>query len=342
MNAAPDPRPAHAESDTYLALVCSRLSDDLSGVALQRLALRAPGPGEVRVRIRAAALNFPDLLMTQGKYQFEPPLPFVLGLEAAGEVVETGPGVTTTSVGERVYLQGKTGGFAEMAVLEETRVRRIPDGLDFAKAAALRAGSVTAYVSLVRRARLQRGETLLVHGASGGVGMAAVALGRHLGAHVIATGTSAEKLAIVKAQGAHEVIDLRGGFRERVKALTGGRGADVIFDPVGGDVFDESLRCIAWDGRLLVIGFASGRIPVVSANIPLIKGFSVVGVRAGEYARRFPERGRAVRDVVAQLSAEGRLHPHIDRVLPLSRWREALDAMAARDIVGKVVLVPGN
>ena len=153
MSTAAQSAPARADADTYLALVCSRLSDDLSGVALQRLPLHAPGPGEVRVRIRAAALNFPDLLMTQGKYQFEPPLPFVLGLEAAGEVVEIGPGVRTTSVGERVYLQGKTGGFAEMAVLEAQRVRRIPDGLDFAKAAALRAGSVTAYVSLVRRAR---------------------------------------------------------------------------------------------------------------------------------------------------------------------------------------------
>lgn len=340
MNAAPDPRPAHAESDTYLALVCSRLSDDLSGVALQRLALRAPGPGEVRVRIRAAALNFPDLLMTQGKYQFEPPLPFVLGLEAAGEVVETGPGVTTTSVGERVYLQGKTGGFAEMAVLEETRVRRIPDGLDFAKAAALRAGSVTAYVSLVRRARLQRGETLLVHGASGGVGMAAVALGRHLGAHVIATGTSAEKLAIVKAQGAHEVIDLRGGFRERVKALTGGRGADVIFDPVGGDVFDESLRCIAWDGRLLVIGFASGRIPVISANIPLIKGFSILGVRAGEWGRRFPDKGEENLREVDRLASEGVFDPYIGARFPLSQAMDALRFLGERRVIGKVLIEP--
>ena len=195
-------------------------------------------------------------------------------------------------------------------------------------------------MSLVRRGGLQPGETLLVHGASGGVGLAAVEMGKLLGATVIATSASDEKLEVVKARGADHVLNVTRGFREEVKALTGGRGTDVIFDPVGGDVFDESVRCIAFDGRLLVIGFTSGRIPSVSVNMPLIKGFSVVGVRAGEYGRQFPDRGRENMETIWRWAEEGRLAPHIHAEIPLEDWREAFEMMRNRQVTGKAVLVP--
>lgn len=336
---APAGSAAPAAAGSYRALVCHRLSDDLSGVEMRSLPARAPGPRQVLVRLRAASVNFPDLLMTKGLYQFRPELPFVPGLEGAGVVEAVGSEVTGFSVGERVLAHNKTGCFAEQILLPDTAVRRIPGGLDFAQAAAFQAAAVTAYVALVRRGNLAAGETLLVHGASGGVGMATVQLGRHLGARVIATGTSDEKLAVVREQGAHEVIDLRReNMRERVKELTGGAGADVIFDPVGGDVFDESLRCIAWDGRLLVIGFASGRIPSVSANIPLIKGFSVVGVRAGEYGRRNPARGAENLRAIDVLAEQGVFRPYIGARFPLENALDALRLIAERKVVGKAVI----
>ena len=199
----------------------------------------------------------------------------------------------------------------------------------------------TAYTGLVEIGGLKAGQWVLIHGASGGVGLAAVELAKRLGAHVIATTGSAEKVARLRqASDADAVILAEGRFREQVAELTEGKLCDLVYDPVGGDIFDESTRCVAFGGKLLVIGFAGGRIADISTNIPLIKGFSVVGVRAGEYARRFPERGRAIREAVATLAADGRLNPHIDRTLPLNRWREAYDAMARREIVGKIVLEP--
>jgi NADPH2:quinone reductase len=219
-------------------------------------------------------------------------------------------------------------------------LRKKPAALSFAEASAFGAAYLTAYVSLVIRGNLQPGETLLVHGASGGVGMAAVEVGKLLGATVIATSASDEKLKTVKARGADHIINVTRGFREEVKALTGGRGADVIYDPVGGDVFDESVRCIAFDGRLLIIGFTSGRIPSVSVNMPLIKGFSVVGVRAGEYGRQFPEKGRANQEAIWKWAEEGKVKPCIHAEVPLADWRAAFDMMRGREVVGKVVLVP--
>jgi NADPH2:quinone reductase len=207
------------------------------------------------------------------------------------------------------------------------------------QAAAYPAAYTTAHVALIERGTLKAGEWLLVHGASGGVGMAAIDVGRILGARIIATTGSSEKVAALKAYGAEEVIVLP-GFRERVKALTGGRGADVIFDPVGGDVFDESTRCIAFAGRLLVVGFAGGRIADVATNIPLIKGFSVVGVRAGEYGRQFPSEGRRIREAIWRWAAEGVTRPAVFAELPLDRWREAFALMRDRGLVGKVVLKP--
>lgn len=322
------------------AFVCSHISEDLSGTAVTEIVRPVVKSGEVLVRIHASSVNFPDILMCQGKYQFKPDLPFVPGMDLAGEVVECGPGVTRFSVGDRVCGGAKTGGFAEFSSLPEAALRPIPDSFDYAQAAAYGAAYLTAYVALVCRGNLQADETLLVHGASGGVGMAAVDVGKLLGAVVIATSASDEKLKAVKSCGADHVINVQSGFREEVKALTGGQGADVIFDPVGGDIFDESTRCIAFDGRLLVIGFTSGRIAEVKTNIPLIKGFSVVGVRAGEYGRRFPERGRANMDAIWKWAEEGKTTPHIHARLPLKQVREGLDMLSSRQVVGKVIIEP--
>lgn len=322
------------------ALLVESLSADLSGVTLADLPMPERAPGEVLVRVRAASLNFPDLLMTRGEYQLKPPLPFVAGLEFAGEVLEADPD-SGFSPGDAVYGGNKTGAFAEYAVVPARSVTRMPHGIGFPAAAALGAAYGTAYTGLVEIGGLKAGQWVLVHGASGGVGLAAVELAKRLGAHVIATTGTPEKVERLKAASdADAVILAEGRFREQVAELTGGALCDLVYDPVGGDIFDESTRCVAFGGKLLVIGFAGGRIAYISTNIPLIKGFSVVGVRAGEYARRFPDRGRAIREAVATLAADGRLSPHIDRTLPLEDWREAYQAMAGRKIVGKIVLEP--
>ena len=322
------------------ALLVRSLSPDLSGVELGDLPMPQRQGGEVLVRVRAASLNFPDLLMTRGEYQFKPDLPFVAGLEFSGEVVEADPD-SPFKPGDAVYGGNKTGAFAEYAVVPARALSLMPHGVGFPAAAALGAAYGTAYTALVEIGGLKAGQWVLVHGASGGVGLAAVELAKRLGAHVIATTGSADKVERLQAASdADAVILAEGRFREVVAKLTNGQLCDLVYDPVGGDVFDESTRCVAFGGKLLVIGFAGGRIAEISTNIPLIKGFSVVGVRAGEYARRFPDRGRAVREAVASLAADGRLNPHIDRVLPLDRWREAFEAMAGRGIVGKIVLEP--
>jgi len=292
------------------------------------------------VRVEAASVNFPDLLMSRGKYQMKPELPFIQGMECAGMVEAVGEGVEDYAPGDAVVGGNKLGAFAEYAVLPATSLRRKPETMGFAEAAAYPAAYLTAYVALVRRANLQPGETLLVHGASGGVGLAAVDAGKLLGATVIATSASDTKLDKVLEHGADYVINVAQGFRDKVKTLTGGRGADVIFDPVGGDVFDESVRCIGFDGRLLVIGFTSGRIPSINANMPLIKGFSVVGVRAGEYGRQFPERGRENLDAIWNWAAEGKVHPRVHAEIPLADWREAYRLLTDREVVGKVIIRP--
>ncbi|MBI5939088.1 MAG: NADPH:quinone oxidoreductase family protein [Caulobacterales bacterium] len=322
------------------ALVVESLAENYAGCVLKDIPTPTPRPGEVLVRVKAAGVNFPDLLMTRGEYQLKPPLPFVGGMELAGEIVGLGEGVESWAIGDAVVGGAKLGGFAEYAVLPAAAIRRKPDRLSFAQAAAVGAAYLTAYVALVRRARLEPGEWVLVHGAAGGVGLAAVDLARALGAKVIAASASDAKLKIVAADYAPDaVINVTGGFREAVKAITGG-GADIIYDPVGGDVFDESTRCIAFDGRLLVVGFTSGRIPMISVNMPLIKGFSVMGVRAGEYGRRFPDRGRENMDAVWKLANDGVIHPRVHAELPLDRWREAFDLLANRQVVGKAIIRP--
>lgn len=323
------------------ALRVERLSEDLSGVALIDLPTPERAPGEVLVAVRAASLNFPDLLMTRGAYQFKPEVPFTSGLEFAGEVLEADPD-SGFARGDRVMGGNKTGAFAEVASVPADKLSPMPRGMDFTAAAAMGAAYSTAYTGLVELGGLREGQRVLVHGASGGVGLAACDLARALGAKVIATTGSADKAERIAALARPDAVILaEGRFREQVAELTGGHLADIVFDPVGGDVFDESTRCVAFAGKLMVVGFTSGRIAEISTNIPLIKGFSVVGLRAGEYARRFPERGRRIHAAINRLAEENRITPAIDRTLPLSRWREGFDAMANRELVGKVVLVPG-
>ena len=275
------------------ALWVEELAADYAGCVLRETPTPDPGPGEVLVEVRAAAVNFPDLLQTRGEYQHKPPLPFIPGLEMAGVIAKLGEGVERWKVGDAVVGGARVGGFSDHALTFAQALRPKPEALSFAEAAGFGAAYLTAYVSLVRRAQVEPGEWVLVHGAAGGVGLACVDLAKVLGCRVIAASASDAKLKVIEDEYAPDAtVNVTGGFRERVKEITGGRGADVIYDPVGGDVFDESVRCIAFNGRLLVVGFTSGRIPTISANMPLIKGFSVMGVRAGEYGRQFPERGR--------------------------------------------------
>jgi NADPH:quinone reductase len=317
------------------AVTVERLAADYAGCVLSDVETPKPGSGEVLVRVHAAAVNFPDLLQTRGEYQHKPDLPFILGQEAAGKVVEVGEGAPF-KVGDAVVGRG---GYAEYAVMRDARA--IPAGVSFSQAAAFGVAYLTAYVALVRRGQLRAGEWLLVHGASGGVGLAAVDLGKALGARVIAAGASPEKLAVVAREYAPDAdVDVTAGFKDQVKAFTGGRGADVIYDPVGGDVFDESVRCIAPNGRLLSIGFASGRIPVLPVNMALIKTFSLIGVRAGEFGRQFPTLGAENQEIIWGMLAEGRLKPRVHAELPLERWREALELLAERKVIGKVVIRP--
>jgi NADPH2:quinone reductase len=322
------------------ALVCHALSEDLSGVDIRDVPMPVPTAGEVLIKVAATSLNFPDILLTQGNYQLKLDPPFTPGMDISGTVAALGEGVTGFDIGDAVCGGARFGGFAEYAVVKTEGLQKKPDNLSHEQAASYSAAYLTAYVALVRRGNLKAGETLLVHGASGGVGMAAVDVGKLLGATVIATGGSDDKLAKVKAYGADHVFNTAGGFRQQVKDLTNGRGADVIYDPVGGDVFDESVRCIAFDGRLLVIGFTSGRIATVSTNMPLIKGFSVVGVRAGEYGRQFPQRGA---ENVAQIwdwARSGKTRPAVHAALPLERALDGFRMLINREVVGKVLICP--
>ena len=298
------------------------------------------GSSQVRIAVKASGVNFPDILMVEGKYQVKPELPFVPGLELAGDVIECAAGVDHVRTGDRVMAFARFGGaHADEAVVPADIVVPIPESMDFVSAAAFPVAYGTAHFALAYRGNLKPGENLLVLGAAGGVGLAAVEVGKLLGARVIAAASSAEKLVIAKEHGADELVNYSdGSLRDQVRELTDGKGADVVFDPVGGDAFTQSVRCIAWEGRILVVGFASGDIPKVAANMILVKNFSVIGVVFGEHSYRYPEE---THQRLAGLLAEydtGRFNPRVMATYSLDNARDAIAELAERRAVGKVVL----
>jgi NADPH:quinone reductase-like Zn-dependent oxidoreductase len=316
------------------------LGEPADALRLDRVADLEPGAGEVVVRIRAAALNFADVLLCRGQYQERPELPFVPGSEASAEVVALGPGADPALAGRRVIAYLRRGGaFAELARVPAAAVFPIPDALDDVTAAAFHVTYQTGHVALHRRAGLQPGETLLVHAGAGGVGSAAIELGRAAGARVLATAGGPEKAEICRALGADIAIDSRAeDFVAAVNDATGGRGADVIYDPVGGDTFDRSRRCVAFEGRILVIGFAGGRIAEAPTNHALVKNYSIVGVHWGLYEDRAPEVIRAAHDELVALHAGGAIRPRVSEVVEPEALPAALTALAAGATVGKVVV----
>jgi NADPH2:quinone reductase len=321
------------------AVLCETLGDP-AVLKIVDMPVPEPQAGEVLVRVRAAALNFPDVLMVAGGYQHKPALPFVPGMEAAGEVIALGGGVQGWAVGDRVTLGKRPGCFAEYVAVDAGGLSmKVPDGWSFAEAAAFRVGATTAYNALVHRAALKRREVLLVHGATGGVGLAAVQLGKHLGAQVVATGGDDAKLEIVRAQGADFVINHRTtDFVPLVKDLSDGRGADVIFDPVGGETLERTVRCAAFGARLLVIGFTSGDPSLLKSNHLLIKCLSVIGVRAGEHARHHRPFAEDYARELPRLAAQGVMRPYISHRFALDQVVEAMQTLKARKVVGKAVL----
>ncbi|HWO17898.1 MAG TPA: NADPH:quinone oxidoreductase family protein [Kofleriaceae bacterium] len=301
----------------------------------------APATGQVLIEVRAAGVNFPDVLLSRGLYQFKPAPPFVPGIEAAGTVLAVGAGVTRVAPGDRVAATMLSGAFAERAVVPEPAVVKLPDAVSFEIGAATVTTYVTTYHALVDRAAIAAGETLLVLGAAGGVGIAAVELGALLGAKVIAAASSAEKLAFCREHGAALGIDYQAeDLKARLKELTSGAGVDVVYDPVGGALAEPALRATAWKGRYLVIGFASGEIPKIPLNLVLLKGCNIVGVFWGSFAMRDPEHNRRHTEQIFAWVAEGKLRPAVDAVLPFAEAADALTRLEERRVKGKLVLRP--
>jgi NADPH2:quinone reductase len=322
------------------AVVCKQWGPPESLVIEERPALVASA-GKAVVRVKAPSVKFSDTLLNQNKYQQQPELPFVPGGEVTGVITSVGPVVKAWKVGDRVSAQTTYGGYAEEVLADVERMTAIPEGVDFAQATGLSSTYATASYALIDRGQLQAGETLLVLGAAGGVGLAAVEIGKLLGAKVIACASSEEKLAVCRAKGADETINYDADdMRARVKAITQGNGVDVVIDPVGGRYSELALRDMAWDGRHLVIGFTAGDIPKIALNLPLIKGCSIVGIWIGAFAKREPQRHRANAERVWQWMAAGKIEPHISARYPLERCADALNALTQRKAAGKVVLVP--
>ena len=320
------------------AVLCKQFGPPDSLVVEELPSPRA-GPGEVVVSVKAASVNFPDVLIIQNKYQFKPPLPFSPGSELAGVVKELGAGVQGFRPGDKVMAFTTYGAFAEEVKTEASRLVALPEKMDFVTGAAFLLTYATSDHALRDRGQLAAGETLLVLGAAGGVGLAAIEIGKALGARVIAAASSEDKLTVCRSHGADATINYAAeDLRERVKALTEGRGVDVIYDPVGGPYSEPAFRSLAWRGRLLVVGFAAGEIPKLPLNLALLKGAALVGVFWGDFARREPARlAESVRQL-AQWYREGKLRPHVSETLPLEKAAEALKLMAARKVKGKVVL----
>jgi NADPH:quinone reductase len=322
------------------ALLCTRYgtADDL---VLADIDDPLPGSGEAVVRIHAAALNFFDTLIIAGKYQTKPEMPFSPAAEFAGIVERLGEGVTNLKVGDRVLGYSRYGAARERIAVAAIKLIKLPDSLDFDHAAGLCVTYGTTLHALKDRARLKPGETLAVLGASGGVGLAAIELGKLVGARVIACASSAEKIAFAKKHGADEGIDYTSeDLKEALRRVTGGKGADVIYDPVGGAYTEAALRSIAWEGRFLVIGFAAGEIPKMPLNLALLKGCDIRGVFWGAWARLNPEKNRANLEKLVKWTAEGKISSHVDRTFPLAQTADALKVLAGRKAMGKVILHP--
>jgi NADPH2:quinone reductase len=318
------------------AVVCRELGPP-EKLTLEDVARAPLAPGQVRVAIHAAGLNFPDILMAAGAYQLKPPLPFTPGMEAAGEVIEVA-GADGFHPGDKVIVKARFGCYADEIIAAPDQLMPLPLTFDYAQGAAFLAAHGTAWHALHDRARIAPGEVLLVHGAGGGVGLAAVELGKVAGATVIACASSEEKLEVAKQRGAdHGVLYGREPFKDAVKRITDGRGADVVFDPVGGPIFEDSLRCIAWGARLLVIGFTGG-VGVAKTNLILIKGASVLGVRAGEAVRKNPALNVARMADLTRLANERRISPNISHRLPLEDYAKAMRLLMDRRAIGRVVL----
>ena len=321
------------------AVLCPELTG-LESLSITEVAPPTLCSGGVRIAVHAAGVNFADLLITSGAYQLKPPLPFTPGGEVAGVVLECAAGVSRCRPDDRVLAVLEWGGYAEQVVAPERDVFALPDGMDFVTAAGFLTVYGTSHLGLTHMAALQPGEVLLVHGAAGGVGLTAVEIGKVMGATVIATAGSADKLQIARDAGADHLINYATeSIRERVKSLTGGQGADVVYDPVGGSAFTESLRCINWGGRLLIVGFASGTVPQIPANILLVKNVAALGYHWGSYRNGAPDLFAASVAELFQWYAQGKLHPHVSHRLPLSDAAAALTLLRDRKSTGKVVLV---
>jgi NADPH2:quinone reductase len=322
------------------AVVCRELGPPES-LRLESVPSAPLTEGQVRLAIRAAGINFPDILMTAGEYQLKPPLPFTPGVEAAGDVTEVDGAASGVTVGDKVIVKLRHGAYADEVVVTPSQFALLPSNFDYAEGATFLAAHGTAYHALIDRAALQPGEVLLVHGAGGGVGLAAVEMGKMLGAIVIAAASSDEKLAVARAKGAdHLVLYAREPFRDAVKRITDGRGADVVFDPVGGEVFENSLRCIAWGARILVVGFTGG-IGLARTNLLMIKGASVLGVRAGEAVRKNPALGEVRMKALHEWAEAGRIRPNISHRLPFQDFAAAMRLLIDRKAIGRVALMMG-
>ncbi len=320
------------------AVLCKELGPP-EKLVVEQVPSPRPGKGQVVVSVKAAGVNFPDTLIIQGKYQFKPEPPFSPGGEVAGVIKELGEGVTGLRPGDRVIAASTFGGFAEELVADADKVIPMPDAMDFVPASAFVLTYGTSYHALKDRAHLKAGETLLVLGAAGGVGLAAIQLGKVLGAKVIAAASSDTKLQVCKANGADELINYGAeDLRTRIKALTGGRGVDVVYDPVGGPYSEPALRDMAWNGRFLVVGFAAGDIPKVPLNLPLLKGCSIVGVFWGAFTRAEPDTNRRNNEELMRMYLAGQVKPHIHATYPLERAAEALNEVLYKRVTGKVVL----
>lgn len=320
------------------AILCNAFGEPET-LTLAEIESPAVQPGTVKIAVRACGVNFPDVLLVQGQYQLKPDFPFSPGLEVAGEVIATGEGVGTVKAGDRVMAVINYGGFAEEVVAPAAMVIPLPDGMPYEHAAGFPIVYGTSHVALTHRAKLKVGDFLLVLGAAGGVGLTAVEIGKLLGAQVIAAASTPEKLALTQEYGADYIIQYtEENLRDRVKAITGGRYASVIYDPVGGDMFDQAVRCIAWEGRYLVIGFASGTIPQLAANRVLLKNSSLVGTYWGAYAQNDPHVLEESFQTLLKWYSQGRLKPHISQTLPLEQAADALNLLRNRQAMGKVIL----